>query len=241
MYIITKKKDYYDGVAGTMGIDKSIVYDRQIIEFGEDDMPTIFRRKIGFWGIRHRENPFRELAYHRTKKEYRDVCDEHAYFIIGFCGKLYVGWKLYRIIDKYNGVSTEITYDLEYIKSILEERSWHGSLEDSLNYVQSYDAINIFRELNAPVFVYDSDYNRTFMMGNTYNNHHPNFIINPTLKNYEFGRKFDAVQAFQEISMFMGGVLGKGEKEIVEVADKYKIAQHGFDKWSFRKESNEKK
>ena len=40
--------------------------------------------------------------------------------------------------------------------------------------------------------------------------------------------------------MFLGGVLGNKEKEIVEVADKYKIAQHGFDKWSFRKEPKNK-
>ena len=36
--------------------------------------------------------------------------------------------------------------------------------------------------------------------------------------------------------MFISGVLGNKEKEIVQVEDKYKIAQHGFDKWSFRKE-----
>jgi hypothetical protein len=41
--------------------------------------------------------------------------------------------------------------------------------------------------------------------------------------------------------MFMGGVLGAGEKEIVEVEDKYKITQHGFNKWSFRKEPQKKK
>ena len=40
--------------------------------------------------------------------------------------------------------------------------------------------------------------------------------------------------------MFLGGVLGIGEKEIIEVDDKYKIPQHGFDKWSFRKESVKK-
>jgi hypothetical protein len=41
--------------------------------------------------------------------------------------------------------------------------------------------------------------------------------------------------------MFMGGVLGAGEKEITEVADKYKITQHGFNKFSFRKDKEVKK
>ena len=31
MYIIAKNKDYYDGVAGTMGIDKTIVYERNTV------------------------------------------------------------------------------------------------------------------------------------------------------------------------------------------------------------------
>ena len=64
--------------------------------------------------------------------------------------------------------------------------------------------------------------------------------LNPHYNDYEFYKVFDSFTAFQEIQMFMGGVLGSGEKEIVEVADKYKIGQHGFDKWSFRREPDKK-
>ena len=67
------------------------------------------------------------------------------------------------------------------------------------------------------------------------------FFINPLLKDYQFYKVYDAVQTFQEIQMFISGVLGNKEKEIIEVADKYKITQHGFDKkWSFRKEPTKK-
>jgi hypothetical protein len=121
------------------------------------------------------------------------------------------------------------------MKSILEKESWHNNLDDSISYIQNFDAIEIFRELNSPVFIYDGDYGRSYFYGKLYNNHKPKFIINPLLKEYEFFKVFDTFQAFQEIQMFLGGVLGRGEKEIVQVADKYKIAQHGFDKWSFRK------
>jgi hypothetical protein len=123
------------------------------------------------------------------------------------------------------------------MKKILEDKSWDGTLSDSINYVQSFNALQIFRDLKSPAFVYDSDYGRT----KRNNNHHSKFIINPLLKNYEFFKMFDSFQAFQEVSMFIGGVLGKGEKEITEVADKYKITQHGFNKWSFRKEPKIKK
>lgn len=239
MLIISKKKDYYDGVVGTMGVDKTIVYNRETIDVENDNMPTIFKGKKGYWGFRYRENAFHELCYHSIKKEFAGVCDEQAHFIIGFCGKLYIGWKLYTEIDTSDhSIRTDITYDHEYMKDILEAKSWHGNLDDSIKYVLSFDALPIFRELKVPVFVYDGDFGRTTFdkKRSVYNHHKPKFLINPLLKDYEFYKVFDTFQAFQEVSMFMGGVLGAGEKEITVVDDKYKIAQHGFDKFSFRKD-----
>ena len=92
----------------------------------------------------------------------------------------------------------------------------------------NYDPINLFRESKTPIFVYDT-YRRDDA-----------FIINPILKDYEFYKVVDAFTAFTELQMFISGVLGVGEKEIVEIEDKYKIGQHGFDKWSFRKEPQKK-
>jgi hypothetical protein len=246
MYIIAKKseKDYYDGVVGTMGIDKTIVYERQIIDVEEKDMPEFFKRKSYYSYFRERENnPFYQLGNSRIKRKYWKKYPHESYFIIGFCGKLYVGWKLYSVknTDDYNNVNTTITFDLDYIKELFEEKTWHGNLYDNLNYVTNYDAIDWFRNMKAPIFVYDEDNGRTHVDTGRHGweGNHSKFIINPLLKDYEFYKVFDAFQAFQEVMMFMGGVLGKGEKEIVEVEDKYKIAQHGFDKWSFRKMSED--
>ena len=239
MLIISKKKDFYDGVVGTMGVDKTIVYNRDLIEIENDQLPYVLRKRT--W---RKESPFYELSYHSIKKEYKHVCDEHAHFIIGFCGKLYIGWKLYREIDPLtHAISTEIRYDTKYMQTILEEKSWHGNLDDGIKYILSYNALQLFRELKVPVFVYDGDFDRTTFDKKRYgfNSFKPMFFINPLLKNYEFYKVFDTFQAFQEISMFMGGVLGAGEKEITVVADKYKIAQHGFDKYSFRKDKEVKK
>jgi len=242
VYIICKKKDYYDGVAGTTGIDKSIVYDRQIIEFDRGVFPKEFG---GYVGV---SNPklmiFGKLNNVDVKPELRIVYPHISPFIIGFCGKLYVGWKLYEIgttnkksylIEEF---ITTISYDNDNIKKLVKPYYWRGNFEDDLNYILSYDPIEMFRELNTPVFVYDHDYGRTDI--EKYWRDKPKFIINPLLKEYQFYKVFDAVQAFQEISMFLGGVLGNREKEIVNVEDKYKITQHGFDKWSFRKEPQNK-
>jgi hypothetical protein len=246
MLILAKKKDYYDGVAGSTGIDKTIVYDRQIIEVDDKDLPEYFRKKTFFSSFRGREdNPFYKLGNSQIKKEYYEKYPHHSYFIIGFCGKLYVGWKFYSLdknANDYNNVITTITYDLDYIKKLFDDKTYWGYFQDNLKYVLQFDAMNWFRNMNTPCFVYDHDYgvDHIDLKFNRWN-YHSKFFINPLLKDYEFYKVFDTFQAFQEISMFISGVLGNKEKEIVVVADKYKIEQHGFDfKWSFRKEPQKK-
>jgi hypothetical protein len=246
MYIIAKKKDYYDGVAGTTGIDKTIVYERETIEFEGEDMPKVFRSRGYYTNFRDRENnPLYKLGNSHIKKEYWKTYPRHSYFLIGFCGKLYVGFKLYGLKDteEYNNVNTTITFNQDYMIELFESKTYGGYFQDNLNNVYQYDALHWFRDMRTPCFVYDQDFGGIDHIDLKHYccNYHSKFIINPLLKDYQFYKVFDAVQAFQEISMFMGGVLGRGEKEIVEVADKYKIAQHGFNKWSFRKEPENKK
>jgi hypothetical protein len=239
MYIISKKKDYYDGVAGTTGIDKTIVYDRQIIEVNDNDFPKILH-PYSIWTNR-KPSPFVKLGNTNIKRDLRVVYKDISPFIIGFCGKLYVGWKLYsegkEIYYGYKESIITITYDNKIIKKLVEQFSWDGNFEDNLNYVLNYDPIDIFRNFNTPVFLYDSAYGKTAIDDWRKN---PKIFINPLLKEYQFYKVFDAFQAFQEIQMFLSGVLGNKEKNILEVADKYKIEQHGFDKWSFRKEPENK-
>lgn len=240
MYIINHKhKDYYDGVAGTTGIDKTIVYDRKLIDVDEKDIPAFFAKRRYF--TKEKESSFHDLYSYNLTKKGRETYPAYSHFVVGFCGKLYVGWKLYnrgKEIHCYsNEVITTITYDFDYIKTIVELKHWGGLLlEDTVNYIRSSNAIQLFRDCNSPVFIYDGDFNRTSIDKKVWGyKQNSKFFINPILKDYEFYKIFDTFQAFQEISMFMGGVLGNKEKDIVEVADKYKIGQHGFDKWSFRK------
>src|ERR1035437_121426 len=238
MLIISRKKDYYDGVVGSMGVDKTIVYDRvtTILEESEK-FPKEFQPNKS-WS-RRKENHFINLSHFSNYPKTKYL--ENASFIVGFCGKLYIGWKLYCEFNVSDMISpllvTEITYDFEYVKKHVKTTTWGSSnLNDDVEYVKNYNAIEVFRTLKTPIFIYDYDYNRTSI--NVYRKRSKCvFIINPNLSEYEFYTVFDSFQAFQEVQMFMGGVLGKGEKDIVEVADKYKIEQHGFDyKYSFRKD-----
>ena len=136
-----------------------------------------------------------------------------------------------------------ITYDVKFVESLLESRPYYGNFIDNVNLIKNYDAKDLFVEYNTPVFVYDGDYGRTALTtGRSYHRNKDAFIINPLLKDYEFYKVFDTFQAFQEIQMYIGGVLGSKENEIIKISDKDKINQHGFDfKWSFRKEKEIKK
>jgi hypothetical protein len=232
MLIISKKKDYYDGVVGTMGVDKTLVYNRELTEVESKDFPSMFRLKDNRTENKIR-NAFTRLGGNVFKKEYRSIYETYSHFIVGFCGKLYVGFQFYTP-HKFGEVDNVLTtYDFDVVREIVQNEGWHSNLTEDYNYIMNYNPIEIFREFNVPVFVYDDyDYN---------SRRNGKFYLNPILKEYEFYKIFDAFQAFQEIEMFLGGVLGKGEKEIVEVADKYKIEQFGFDKWSFRKEPSGKK
>ena len=250
MYIIAKNKDYYDGVVGSVGIDKTIVYERVIDEITDDkDMLKEFRhtRNSGWHGV-NRENPFLNIGYADIDSKKTKKYEKKDFFIVGFCGKLYLGWKLHykvKVRSIETGLmvddwKTDIVYGYDKVKEFIRDSYWRGNLKDDVEYVMSYDPIEMFREAKSPIFVHDTDavtkydkYHR--IAGST------KLVINANLKEYEFYKVVDAFTAFTELQMFIGGVLGTGEKEIVEVEDKYKISQHGFDKWSFRREPRKKK
>ena len=60
-------------------------------------------------------------------------------------------------------------------------------------------------------------------------------VINPSLKALEFFRRMTATEVFQELEMFLGGVLAPENRPMVAIEDKYRIAEHGFDRYSFRR------
>lgn len=65
--------------------------------------------------------------------------------------------------------------------------------------------------------------------------------INPPLKGIQFYRLFGPAEAFQELDMFWGGVLAPESQPMVGIGDKDRIAQHGFNERSFRKDPTKKR
>lgn len=60
------------------------------------------------------------------------------------------------------------------------------------------------------------------------------YVLNPCLKDIQFYQVLDAFTAYQELEMWVGGILSNNP-EIQPVPDKFKIQQHGYDEYSFRK------
>jgi len=61
-----------------------------------------------------------------------------------------------------------------------------------------------------------------------------------SLKDYGFPKAIDPYTLFQEISMFVGGVIPCNPNPMVEITnDVVKIAKHGFDKWTFRRHKDD--
>lgn len=62
-------------------------------------------------------------------------------------------------------------------------------------------------------------------------------VTNQCLADMEFYCVTDPFTAFQELSMYISGVMGGRSPRTVEISNNDRIAKHGFDKWSFRKEA----
>lgn len=60
-------------------------------------------------------------------------------------------------------------------------------------------------------------------------------IKNPRLTDIQFFKAVEHFTAFQEIDMFLSGVMAPENRPMVQIEDKYKIKEHGFDEWSFKK------
>lgn len=223
MRIISNFKDYYD--IGMSEMDKSIVFLRKSEE-------TIDFSKI----LKHYPNV-------KNPSHFYDECfydfprESFFTFMIGFCGKTYIGCE-FSFNDFKNPEERIITYDENEILKLITERFDASSytismhMKDIKKLFLTYDGkdTNVCIEEKIPIFVICPihEYGRK---------EREILKTNSNLSRYDFFKKFDSYSAFQELSMFIGGKMGSSEKEMVTVDDKHRIISHGFDEKSFRQEA----
>jgi hypothetical protein len=175
-------------------------------------------------------------------------------FSIGFCGKIYNGFRLDEFKTKddiklnkfvssyhYNGISLIKLLSKKY--KTFDPRTF--SSKGNLFYWKS--SLSPLQFLNKP---HDNEKFRNKCIDNNisiiltqeiYPNVHSSrskdtvTIINPELRLLEFFQVFHHYIAFQELSMWIGGTLIKPDKPMVRISDKDKIHKRGFDRYSFRR------
>ncbi|MBB4861247.1 hypothetical protein HNP46_000058 [Pseudomonas nitritireducens] len=239
MIIRSKKRDYYDGAVG-FGIDKGVVYERTEVRIDDPlyvKMPAEdkIKRKVVTDAV--------DKCIEATKRIRHPGFDEMA---VGFCGKIYLGLmpghphismdylrpkppksdgRAYWVEKDFapNDLTSRTPvhfYDPKQYTYTAEQ--WLA--ENSKTRV--FDNLDTFLALDAPVWV---------LFGR-------DLYINPCLQTYGFQRMMDSITAFQEVSMFVSGVLATAKQQpIPHTPDRLMAAAKGFDEHSFRKGPSKRK
>ena len=251
MRIISKFKDYYDSVQA-YGQDSRLVYVRKKEEFIVDkDSPSgIIIDKI-FQVIPN--SP--DINFTRYQGDTGKI--------IGFCGNLYPVWKLKRFFKDdhayFNGRDTYVYNCVEAEQILRKSKNYSTALEGFLNNKTSsyYHTFNktsitktiaqvnnsrkqleyIFYDYKVPCFLIEW---RNEYVGVKYERGYK-ITLNPILKDLRFYKNKDAFTAYQDISMYLSGVLGLNDPETVSISDEDMKDQKGFGhKYAFKKEPSKR-
>lgn len=240
MYIISKFRDYYDSVTG-LGIDKSCIYERnQFVDNSQHDFidnSELFKGDRINWST----DPYMLCSYSKSNSYSKTWKISFIKpFIIGFCGKTYVGYVFhYERTDMTVDEKIKISYDLEEINKLIKIEDNKYLNKNTRNRINSfYNKFNnkehnkLFLEKHVPIFVFDFEtyltdskiFTDKIKLDFSSRMHDGRFLLyNPCLANYQFYKVFNTVQAFQEIQMYMQNVLCKKEDNMIQISNTNKI------------------
>lgn len=251
MKIVSKYKDYYDGVQA-MGFDEKLVFVRhqELKSFKKPNSYNKFRE--GSDDTLELDRINLETSNYEPEQEHID-CYE---LIIGFCGKLYPGI-IFKHVKNEQVVSKKVYYDSKGVLSYIDKlKSQYRKLYFRCSFYNYYLPEPIkelldqhfnqncfkanyedwFQDFNTPIFRIVQKPNMNDLTKHQYGKDEIIHIeLNPKLKDLEFYRLKDNYSAYQELSQFLGGVLSKRDKINDNLTDIEKVHQHGFDKkYGFR-------
>lgn len=259
MRIIAKNHDYYDS-ALAFGHDPHVVFERVEQKFTDYHKSARDGRQ---WPDGYH---FMQPRLSSTNAGYRPhfgVKSKNGHpvqfipFTVAFCGKLYPGVRVHVMRQYPMKDEDHFAYDFERYAKVLgqlgvefvEPRNVttlsHRGLGSPRNekHCEEYfarageDRITFFAERRQPIVIWDE----TMAIGWT----GPTLHVNPELKKWEFYKVFDAYTAFQELDMFVGGIMSrehhvpnKATNKLpnpVQIGDRDLRDKKGFDDMSFKK------
>ena len=224
MFIISKFRDYYDTAIG-YGIDKTIVYNR-----AEEMISS--------------ENKVRHLDYEDASFVNKEARYSFYTYYVGFCGTIYPVVKVHINQDFFNQKDI-FFYNKEDFKKFLV-----GLGVESKRGKYRFDRYKLDKKLYRKIYItnensiddfYDSkypEYEKLFLA-----NKIPLFTVrqdlitlNGRLQDFNFQTIKDPFTAFQDIQMYISGVIGAPERPMVQISDKDLAHKKGHGgKYSFKK------
>jgi len=262
MKIHSKYKDYYDS-ALAYGVDTSKHWVRNVETKVVRVSPANYYKDNSLPIMHDFFNS--DMFKKRPSTERSNTSDINKKLIyIGVCGKVYpaihMSWttsfnlkerthtaftadQVLKVLNEYDDYKeTRGEYADNFTKGTQQTAySWYDTIKWEYKKVDAYfnqfsgseGFHNIFVEENVPIWVID-------VTGDTDRNKGV-LLTNPQLSQYDFQKIMDPYTMMQEIDMFLYGVLGGGNPDIIEPEDKYRITGHGFNECSFRKAPTKKK
>lgn len=236
MLIISDFHDYYDNAA-VYGVDKTIVYRRstELIELAGKECAS------DPWVLRPHDLDLRNGERYGVYES-----------VLGYCGQLFPRLRLCAYQqDTKSWVDLFQTYELDeyaaWVNSLPApyRGRWYTPIVREKSYREAFfspASHSALKELfvlhSVPLFLYE----RRFYRWREHNDYlRGKLTLNPSLRELEFQQLKDAPSAFQDIYMFISGVLGMPAKPLVEISDEVKQAKHGFTgEYSFRKPPGKK-
>lgn len=250
MRIISKFRDYYDSAAA-FGHDQHTTYVRELVEFAGSLREIPKNQAIRDAGLLEFVKGCLELAVASFELGGRyqghNISLSVKSGFVWFAGKLYpfaqVDTTNLRLAFPGQDEHTHFVYSLDKLEAVAREYGASEALENKLRRkvpswrLDSLEKTSHLREFFAlkgsakfEAMAYERQIPTAVFVVEDYK-----FLkVAPALKDYHFYAVLDAWQAYQELDMFLGN-LAAPENRTVNISDKDRIAQHGFDKWSFRK------
>lgn len=215
MLIVSDFHDFYD-TAATFGVDRTVVYNRKT-----------------------------ELVAHKSgcyfpQTESTKGVSQIQKFVIGFCGVLYPIISVYKHKTGEHHCFFSAAECLEWagdgkkLKRSLISMYWGSFNLDDKRQVEHFfnpqtwntSLLPLFSEYNTPIFFY----------GDISEERGKNLMLSPKLSTYKFFQVKSPPTAFQEIYMFISGVLGIAARPMIVVSDECKKVSAGHDgEYSFKR------
>jgi hypothetical protein len=223
-------RDYYDN-AMMYGQDTSIVFIRPKDSFVELESIKNYYNLFKF-----SSQDFSEIKGRKVTLDLFEAIPIDIYL----CGIRYTGIKL-TTQDRYSYKQEfHYFYTKEKFEAFIEDLGYEekkyrwrvGSIKNSTDYFNQSGSKNL------------QDYmieNRiTIMTLNRIRRQYDNIfnfrIDGDDLKDFQFFKKMNSFDCYQEIAMWIGGVLPQNPNATVDITDNViKLHKHGFDKYSFKK------